>query len=198
MPQMLSTYYRAFSCSYYCGNPYLFAGKIVQGVTPNDYFLAGAILSPQRCQRGFYFGSLRFDPRTMSGWGSFASVRVCPLSGCCGHEFLRQGRHGPTADIASIARPTTKARSGGGNPTLPCRGQPRWPDAVSDAGTFNVPVARLRHGHGAISWQPKRPYAVRAEESVCPVRLVPAPRQSRHPSKNPLQSRTRREHPIPI
>src|SRR5882724_4621575 len=27
--------------------------------------------------------------------GSFASVRVCPPSGHCGHEFLRQGHDGP-------------------------------------------------------------------------------------------------------
>jgi len=30
--------------------------------------------------------------------GSFASVRVCPPSGHCGHEFLRQGRDVPGDD----------------------------------------------------------------------------------------------------
>src|SRR5207249_11875033 len=34
--------------------------------------------------------------------GSFTSVRVCPLSGHCGHEFLRQGRDGPDSDSAAI------------------------------------------------------------------------------------------------
>src|SRR5215813_3259517 len=34
--------------------------------------------------------------------GSFASVRVCPLSGHCGREFLRQGRDGPTADTLGL------------------------------------------------------------------------------------------------
>jgi len=51
MPELLSTYYPACSCSYYCGNLYLFAEKILGYVTPNDYFLVGATLSPKRCQK---------------------------------------------------------------------------------------------------------------------------------------------------
>ena len=35
--------------------------------------------------------------------GSFASVWVCPLSGHCGDQFLRQGRDGPTTDSCSAA-----------------------------------------------------------------------------------------------
>jgi hypothetical protein len=31
-------------------------------------------------------------------FGSLASVRVCPLSGRCGHD-LRQGRDGPIAEV---------------------------------------------------------------------------------------------------
>jgi hypothetical protein len=31
---------------------------------------------------------------------SFTSVRVCLPSGHCGHEFLRQDRDGPSADVA--------------------------------------------------------------------------------------------------
>jgi hypothetical protein len=45
---------------------------------------------------------------TISFWtrfGSFASVRVCPLSGHCGHEFLRQGRHGPQPHSCAAASP---------------------------------------------------------------------------------------------
>jgi hypothetical protein len=32
-------------------------------------------------------------------FGSFTSVQVCPLSGRCGHEFLKKGRDGPEGDI---------------------------------------------------------------------------------------------------
>jgi hypothetical protein len=39
----------------------------------------------------------------MRQW-SFASVRVCPLSGRCGHEFLRQGRDGPVPDSCTVAK----------------------------------------------------------------------------------------------
>src|SRR5882762_8797136 len=36
--------------------------------------------------------------------GSFTSVRVCPLSGHCGDEFLWQGRDGPTRDSCTATK----------------------------------------------------------------------------------------------
>jgi len=38
---------------------------------------------------------LGYSPKPNDGFGSFTSVRACPLSGRCGHEFLRRGGDGP-------------------------------------------------------------------------------------------------------
>src|SRR5262245_35184058 len=52
----------------------------------------------ERCQESFTTDSLG-SSGPHGRFGSFASDRVCPLSGLCGPKLLRQGRDGPEAEI---------------------------------------------------------------------------------------------------
>src|SRR5882672_3359289 len=50
-------------------------------------------------------------PVVSGRFGSFTSLRVCPLSKHCGHKFLKQGRDGPDADLLIPFNPTSSNRA---------------------------------------------------------------------------------------
>src|SRR5262245_49987734 len=57
--------------------------------------------SARKCNSVVNRTEATFKSRALNG--SFASVRVCPLSAHCRNEFLRQGRDVPTTEVAASA-----------------------------------------------------------------------------------------------